>query len=59
MGGERLAEDDKYLSEINLEDTETISVERQEYWILDIQDAREARILLDSEGNASADGKNS
>ena len=39
MGGEELAEDDKYLSEINLEDTETISVERQEYWILAIQAA--------------------
>ena len=30
MGGEELVEDDKYLSEINLEDMETTSGERQE-----------------------------
>ena len=29
MGGEELAEDDKYLLEINLEDMETTSGERQ------------------------------
>ena len=31
MGGEELAEDDKYLLEINLKDMETTSRERQEY----------------------------
>ena len=45
MGGEELSEDDKYLLEINLEDMETTSGEKQEYWILAIQDAQEARIL--------------
>ena len=52
MGGEELAEDDKYLLEINLEYMETASVERQEYWILAIKSAREARIMQDSERNA-------
>ena len=57
MGGEGLSEDNKYLLEINLEDMETTSIERQEYWLLDIQAAQEARILRYIEGNASANGK--
>ena len=56
MGGEGLAEDDKYLLEINLEDMETTYGEIQEYWILVIQSAREARILREGEINASTDG---
>ena len=52
MGGEELAEDDKYLLEINLEDMETTSGERQEYWLLAIHAARKARILRDIEINA-------
>ena len=47
----------KYFLDINLEDMETTSGEIQEYWILAIQAAREARILRDSEGNASTNGK--
>ena len=58
MGGEGLAEDDKYLLDIDLEDMETTFGERQQFWILAIQAAREARILRDIEGNASANGKN-
>ena len=57
MGGEKLKEDDQYLLEINLKDMETTSGLRQEYWLLDIQAAREARILRDSEGNSSANRK--
>ena len=57
MGGEELVEDDKYLLGINLEDMDTTSGERQEYCLIDIQAAREARILLDSERNASANVK--
>ena len=57
IGGEELTEDDKYLLGVNLEDMDTTSGERQEYWILAIQAAREARILGDSERNASANGK--
>ena len=45
MGGEGLAEDDKYLLEIDSEDMDTSSGERQEYWLLDIQAEREAKIL--------------
>ena len=37
MGREGLAEADKYLLEVNLEDMETTSGERQEYWLLAIQ----------------------
>ena len=47
-----MAEDDKYLLDINLEDMDTTSRERQEYWLLAIQAAREASILRDSERNA-------
>ena len=53
-GGEELAEDDKYLLEINLEDMETTSGERQKFWILAIQAALKAKILRDSEINTSA-----
>ena len=49
-------EDDKYLLEINLEDMESKSGERQEYWPLAIQAERGARILRDGEINASANG---
>ena len=57
MGGEELAEDDKYLLEINLEYMETTYGERQEYCLLFIQAARDARIIRDSEINASANEK--
>ena len=57
MGGEGLVEDDKYLLCINLEDMDTTSGERQEYWLLSIQAARESRILRDSKGNASENGE--
>ena len=56
MGIEALAEDDKYLLEINLEDMETTSGEIQEYWLLAIQAARKSRIIRDIERNASANG---
>ena len=53
---EVLAEDDKYLLDVNLEDMETTSVKIQKYWLLAIQAAREARIIRDIEVNASANG---
>ena len=40
MWGEELAKDDNYLLDINLEDMETTSGEKQEHWILVIQAAR-------------------
>ena len=45
LGGEGLDDDDKCLLEINLEDLESTSGETQEYWLLAIQAAREARLL--------------
>ena len=45
LGGSGLEEEDKWLLEINLEDLETTSGETQEYWLLAIIAAREARLL--------------
>ena len=41
-GVQDLQEEDQYLLEVNLEDLETSSGERQEYWLLAIQAARKA-----------------
>ena len=46
-------EDDKFLLEINLKDLETTSGETQEYWLLAISAAREARILREQEQSAT------
>ena len=56
MGGDKLAEDYKYLLEVNLKDMETTYGERQEYCLLAIQAAQKSRILRDSEINASENG---
>jgi hypothetical protein len=45
MGWEDLTEEDQYLAEVNLEDLEHTSGERQEYWLVAIQAAREASRL--------------
>ena len=45
MGYDGLLEEDQFLAEVNLEDLENSSGERQEYWLLAIRAAREARIL--------------
>ncbi len=45
MGWEDLVEEDQYLAEVNLEDLEHTSGERQEYWLVAIQAAREASRL--------------
>lgn len=42
LGENGLLEEDKYLVEVNLEDLETTSGEREEYWLLAIRAAREA-----------------
>ena len=39
-GGQELAEEDKYLLEINLDDLDSTSGETQEYWLLAIRAAR-------------------
>ena len=48
MGWEDLTEEDQYLAEVNLEDLEHTSGERQEYWLVAIQAAREASRLQGS-----------
>ncbi len=64
LGYEGLLEEDQYLAEVNLEDLETSSGKRQEYWLVVICAAREACLLqggLQSQerGNRSArDGRN-
>ena len=45
LGALGLLQEDKYLMEINLEDMETTSGKRQEYWLLEITAAREASSL--------------
>jgi hypothetical protein len=40
LGGAGLLEEDKYLAEVNLEEMATSSGERQHYWLLAIQTAR-------------------
>jgi hypothetical protein len=45
IGWEDLLEEDQYLVEVNLEDLEHTSGERQEYWLVRIQAAREASRL--------------
>jgi len=45
LGTEGLREEDKYLMEINLDDLETTSGEKQEYWLLAIRAARMASTL--------------
>ena len=49
LGGEGLANEGKYLLEINLEDLSTTSGDTQTYWLLAIRAAREARILRERE----------
>ena len=48
MGCGDLTEEDQYLAEVNLENLEYTSGERQEYWLVAIQAAREASRLQGS-----------
>jgi hypothetical protein len=45
LGDEVLLEEDKYLSEVDLEGLETTLGERQHYWLLAIKTVRKAKIL--------------
>ena len=51
-GGEDLGEDDKYLLDINLGDLDSTSGEKQEYWLLAIDAAREATRLRKGEAGS-------
>jgi hypothetical protein len=46
MGYNSLIDEDQFLAEINLEDLESTSGERQEYWLVAIRAAREASLLV-------------
>ena len=54
LGEEGLLEEDQYLMEVDLEDLETTSGERQEYWLLAIKTARQARTLREQMLNDEA-----
>ncbi len=56
LGAEGLAEEDRYLLEINLEDLETTSGEKQTYWLLAIKAAREARKLMATDSQLQPNG---
>ena len=45
QGFDGLLEEDQFLGEVNLEDLENTSGERQEYWLVAMRAAREARLL--------------
>ncbi len=45
QGYEGLLEEDQYLAEVNLDNLESSSGERQEYWLVAICAAREAGLL--------------
>ena len=45
QGFDGLLEEDQYLAEVNLEDLENTSGERQEYWLVAMQAAREVGLL--------------
>ena len=45
VGWDDLTDEDQYLAEVNLEDLEHTLGERQEYWLVAIQAAREASRL--------------
>jgi hypothetical protein len=49
LGATGLLQEDKYLMEINLEDMESTSGKRQEYWLLAITAAQEAKILREQQ----------
>ncbi len=45
QGFDGLLEEDQFLREVNLEDLESTSGERQEYWLVAVRTAREAGLL--------------
>ena len=51
LGDEGLLPEDKFLAEVNLEDMESTSGERQEYWLLAIKAMRKAKLLRDQRGD--------
>ena len=56
LGEEGLAEEDRFLLEINLDELDNSTGEDQTYWLLSLQAAREARQLLLQQNNNAARG---
>jgi hypothetical protein len=56
LGEEGLAEEDRFLLEINLDELDNSTGEEQTYWLLSLQAAREARQLLSQQNNGAARG---
>ena len=52
MGGEGLSEEERFLSEINLEDLENSSGEKQTYWLLAMQTYKKRRLLKEQRARA-------
>ena len=59
LGGEGLDEDDAFLLEINLNDLDSSTREHQEYWLLALQAAREARQLRMQQSSTQSGGDQS
>lgn len=59
LGLQDLQEEDQYLLEINLEDLEHTSGERQEYWLLAIKAARKACILVQEQEDIESEDEHS
>ena len=57
LGTDSLEEGDKYLMDINLEDLENTSGERQQYWLLEISAARELSRLRTHNRNRTPTGR--
>ena len=56
LGEEGLAEEDRFLLEINLDDLGNSTGEDQTYWLLSLQAAREARQLILQQNDVAAPG---
>ena len=53
LGGDGLREEDQWLLEVNLEDLEHNNGEREAYWVLAIETAREHHRLLQQRRTAT------
>ena len=57
LGTDSLEEGDKYLMDINLEDLENTSGEKQQYWLLAIRAARELSRLRSHNRTCTLEGR--
>jgi hypothetical protein len=59
LGEEGLDEEDAFLLEINLDELDSSTREDQEYWLLALRAAREARLLRMQQTGAQSRGEQS